>query len=414
MTRAAFALSCARSVARSSARAKTVYAAALLAPALAAAQTGVAPAPDAAAAAPAQVASAPAHGLAPQLGLVLDVGYGSRAIALPERDKGLHLGGAELSLSTPLGPWLQGQLTAAAHSHDEKIETHIEEAWLGTTALPAGWQLRGGRFLSQVGYLNEQHPHADDFSHRPLLYRAFLGGHYFDDGLRLNWTAPTSFYWRTGLEVFRGKALTENVSHKPRPGVWTLSTKLGGDLGTQHSWQLGLSYLANRRAAHAVAEDEGDHADGHDHSHHGHAHGAAMAGQHLWLIDGVWKWAPDGNNRNRQLRLAFELARQTRLGPGASRHARNTAGYLAAVYRFHPSWEAGVRTDWLQGHLPHGDHFHAARLREHSLMLAYKPSHQQSLRVQYTHQGGARGFDKGNAVYVQYVISFGAHGAHGF
>lgn len=390
-------------------------AAALIAPALAFAQ-GAAPepAPASASESASAPASSPAAGFAPQLGVVLDVGYGSKEIALPERDKGLHLGGAELSLSTPLGPWLQGQLTAAAHSHDKKIEAHFEEAWLGATALPGGWQLRGGRFLSQVGYLNEQHPHADDFSHRPLLYRAFLGGHYFDDGLRLNWTAPTPFYWRTGLEVFRGRQLTQEASRSPRPGTWTLSTKLGGDIGRQHSWQLGLSYLGNRRAAHAVHEDDGHHGADHDHSHHGHAHGAQMAGRHLWLLDGVWKWAPEGNNRNRQLRLSFELARQNGLGPGARRHARNTAGYLSAVYRFHPNWEAGVRTDWLQGHLPHGDHFHAARLREHSLMLAYKPSHQQSLRLQYTHQSGARGFEKANAVYVQYVISFGAHGAHGF
>lgn len=139
-----------------------------------------------------------------------------------------------------------------------------------------------------------------------------------------------------------------------------------------------------------------------------------MAGRHLWLLDGVWKWAPEGNNRHRQLRLAFELARQTNLGPHARRGARNAAGYLSAVYRFHPSWEAGLRTDWLRGNLPHGDHFHSARLREHSLMLAYKPSHQQALRLQYTQQSGARGFEPAKAIYLQYVISLGAHSAHSF
>ncbi|MDO5623776.1 MAG: hypothetical protein Q4G71_03715 [Pseudomonadota bacterium] len=391
--------------------AKALFGAALAA----AAQCAAAQAPDAAASPPTGDAAS-ARWFAPEVGLVLDIGYGSQATALADRDKGLGLGGAELTLQSPLGPWLEGRLTAAAHSHGKHIEKHIEEAWLGTTALPAGWQLRGGRFMSQVGYLNEQHPHADDFSSRPLLYRALLGGHYFDDGLRLNWTAPTPFYWRTGLEVLHGKQLTPHASRTSRPGVWTLSTKLGNDIGREHNWQLGLSYLGNRRAAHALHEDDGHHGHGHDHdhSHHGHAHGAQLAGQHLWLLDGVWKWAPGGNNRHRQLRLAFELARQTGLGPHASRSARNTAAYLSAVYRFHPSWETGVRTDWLQGQLPHGDHFHAARLREHSLMLAWKPSHEQALRLQYTHQSGARGFNKANAIYLQYVISFGAHAAHGF
>ena len=73
-------------------------------------------------------------------------------------------------------------------------EVELEEAWAQTRTLPAGFQVRAGRFSSQLGYLNEQHPHTDDFIERPLLYRAFLGGHYFDDGVRVNWTAPTDLY----------------------------------------------------------------------------------------------------------------------------------------------------------------------------------------------------------------------------
>jgi hypothetical protein len=77
-----------------------------------------------------------------------------------------------------------------------------------------------GRFASQIGYLNEQHPHADDFVERPLLYRAFFGGHWFDDGLRLNWTAPTPFFLGLGVEVFRGKQLVREAAKPARsPGA---------------------------------------------------------------------------------------------------------------------------------------------------------------------------------------------------
>ena len=48
---------------------------------------------------------------------------------------------------------------------------------------------------------------ADDFVERPLLYRAFLGGHWNDDGLRLNLTLPTATYWMVGAEAFRGRRL---------------------------------------------------------------------------------------------------------------------------------------------------------------------------------------------------------------
>jgi hypothetical protein len=90
-----------------------------------------------------------------------------------------------------------------------------------TRSLPAGFQARLGRFSSQIGYLNEQHPHADDFVERPLLYRALLGGHWFDDGLRLNWTAPTPFYLMVGAEAFRGRQLVKEATQatRPQPGA---------------------------------------------------------------------------------------------------------------------------------------------------------------------------------------------------
>jgi hypothetical protein len=76
----------------------------------------------------------------------------------------------------------------------------------------------------------------------------------------------------------------------------------------------------------------------------------------------------------------------------------------------------GVRGDWLKARIPHGDHFHAGNLQEQSLMLAWKPTHTQTLRLQATSQNKARGIDDAVArsVQLQYVISFGAHGAHSF
>jgi hypothetical protein len=48
-------------------------------------------------------------------------------------------------------------------------------------------------------------------------------------------------------------------------------------------------------------------------------------------------------------------------------------------------------------------------------MLAYKPTHMQSLRLQFTRQRDAVGFDTGkHALQLQYVLSFGAHAAHAF
>ena len=85
------------------------------------------------------------------------------------------------------------------------------------------------------------------------------------------------------------------------------------------------------------------------------------------------------------------------------------------VYRFAPAWEAGVRADVLRVRQPHEDHFDDGRMREAALMLAYKPTHAQTLRLQFTRQQDRGGFAAANrAVQLQYILHFGAHGSHSF
>ena len=356
-------------------------------------------------------------------GAVLDTALTSRALALGARDKGLGMGHSDLVARGPFGRYLNAQLTAVAHTHENRFETELEEAWFETRTLPAGFQIRAGRFASQIGYLNEQHPHTDDFAERPLLYRAFLGGHWIDEGLRFNWTAPTETYLRLGAELLRGSQLTPDGS-STAPGAVALSARTGGDIGLSHSWQAGLSWVRNRRADHlgagAGADDDHDHdlgvGDGHDHGSDDHDHAALYSGRQLWLVDLTWKWAPDGDNRRQQLRVTGELARVEKPTAFATSADRHDAATLAVVWRFQPDWEIGARTDWLRLAIPHGDHFHRGRLREHALMVAWKPSHQQTLRLQYTTQRDGQGIEAlaRKAIQLQYILSFGAHSAHSF
>jgi len=347
-----------------------------------------------------------------QFGAVVDVTHTTRALALGARDKGLQLGHSDVTASGPLGSLFNAHVGAMFETHEGKLEKSIEEAWLETTRLPAGLQARAGRFASQIGYLNQQHPHADDFVERPLLYRGFFGGHWNDDGLRLNWTAPTPFYLMLGAEAFRGKRLVEEVANAPaRAGITTLVAKTGVDLNRDHSWQLGLSHIRNQREA---AVEEHDHEEeGHDHAH---AHGAQFSGRKTWMIDATWKWAPGGNNRDQQVRLGFEAARITGLNRFAAASDRHEANAVTVVWRFHPQWEVGARADWLRARMPHEDHFDSVLLRERALMLVWKPSHMQSLRLQYTMQRDAVGLDNPakRSLQLQYVLAFGAHGAHAY
>lgn len=368
-----------------------------------------------------------------EIGAVIAPVWQSGEQSLLHREKGLGLGHSDLSIDGRFGPSLRARLSAAAHSDHSRIETGIEEAFI-EASLPGAVQLRGGRFLSQVGYLNEQHSHADDFSLRPAAYRAFLGDHYFDDGVRLNWVAPTPFYWRLGGEMLRGKRLpTEPASASL--GAWTLGTRVGGDLGVGASWQAGVSTLRHRAGAIGQAgelehhhEHDGDDHD-HDHDshldslsgHHGaHSHGATFFGRRIDALELVWKWAPDGNARARQVRVSAEFFRVSGTESEPGEAARHSGWYLSAVYRFMPQWEAGVRIDRVNAMALHEDGFEPAKLIERSLMLAWKPSHSRAFRIQWTQQRDQGGFADAvavapaNAVHLQFVQSFGAHGAHSY
>ena len=195
------------------------------------------------------VASAQTGLSAWEAGLVLDTALSSSKPELAARDQGAGLGHSDVLLRGPLGPWFSAEVIGSFHTVDQKLETHWENAWVQTRGLPAGWQVRAGRFASQVGYWNEIHPHADDFAERGLLQRAFLGGHWVDDGVRVNWTAPTDFYLRLGMESMSGRRWLPESTSGGR--VNTYSLKIGHDWGAEHSWQWGLSRVNNRREAHA-------------------------------------------------------------------------------------------------------------------------------------------------------------------
>jgi hypothetical protein len=351
---------------------------------------------------------------------VLDLALNSRELALGQRPQGAGLGHSDLLARGPLGSQLSAQLNLAVHSEvddAQKLEAGLEEAWVQTRSLPAGFQARLGRFSSQIGYLNEQHPHADDFVERPLLYRALLGGHWFDDGLRLNWTAPTPFYLMVGAEVFRGRQLVKEATPATqghRPGAYTLSAKVGGDLGESQSWQAGAAWLLNRREA--VVEDPEEEAGGEAGHEHEHAHGAKFSGRHTRLFDLAWKWSPQGNNRQEQVKLLLEWAETRRPNAFATAADRHRASSLALVWRFRPEWEVGLRSDWLRASQPHEEGFEPVRLRENAAMLAWKAGHAQTLRLQWTGQRRPVGLEEvaSRSVQLQYVLSFGAHGAHAY
>ncbi len=134
------------------------------------------------------------------------------------------------------------------------------------------------------------------------------------------------------------------------------------------------------------------------------------------MVDFTWKWAPGGNNRDQQVRVGLELARTSGLGSAFASTDKHQARALSVVWRFRPEWEVGARWDRLRVRMAHDGEVHGGQLIEQALMLAWKPSHMQSLRLQVTQQRDAVEFENParRAWQLQYVLAFGAHGAHAF
>ena len=350
--------------------------------------------------------------------------------------EGLSVGHTELVVSANVDDWFYGQATLAVHDDEEGTELELEEAFIDTLSLPAGLGLRLGRFFPQIGYLNTHHPHTWDFVDAPLPNQAFLGGQWYDDGARLSWVAPTDLFVEIGIEALRGGSYpVDGDTDSLVGGAQNAYAKIGGSVGAEHEWQAGVSYL--------WAEPR-DRTSGHGHEHGGEGHGGesfAFSGDSpLFAADLVWKWAPDGNSTERHAVVQAEYFRRREdgdltflddTGSALLPYEGTQQGfYVQGVYQFMPRWRAGLRYDrvWsdnaLRVAVNESGEDDADLLDESGLlgdghdpdrwsaMIDYSHSEYSRLRLQFTRDYTLPEAD--NQVFLQYVMSLGAHGAHKF
>ncbi|MGA8277198.1 MAG: hypothetical protein WB784_03255 [Rhodanobacteraceae bacterium] len=323
--------------------------------------------------------------------------------------QGLSLGESEVSLAANIDDKFYGQLTVTASTEDGEDHIGVEEAFIDTTALPNGFGARVGRFYSNIGYLNSHHTHTDFFSVRPLAYQAFLGNQYGDDGVQLQWVAPTDLFLQFGTEAFRGQNYPTAGASNGGVGAHTVYLHTGGDVGIQNAWFAGLSVLqANTHGA----ED------------------GFSGNNKVYLADGTWKWSPHGNFKDGGLLLRGEYLIDRRDGRYDPPFGTYTAAadvdpldsllsqpwvgtrrgfYVESVYRFNRTWEAGYRYDKLWGADESGPYASAFDPVRNTLMLTWHNSEFSLVRLQVSHDKPTD-----NTVVVQYQTALGAHGAHKF
>jgi hypothetical protein len=339
--------------------------------------------------------------------------------------RGFGLGESELGLSANIDHTLRGQLTASLPP--EGGGAAVEEAFIQTLGLGGGLTVKAGRFLSGIGYLNEQHAHAWDFVDAPLVYKAMLGGQMKNDGVQLKWVAPTDLYVELGAEAAAGGAFPSTDRNRNSPAIGALVARVGGDAGVSNSWRAGLSMLGTSPRDRQYGDTD--------------AAGAAVTNafsgrSRTWLADFIWKWAPDGNKLERNLilqgeyfhrretgSLAFDVSGANLVGDYA---AAQSGFYAQAVYQFMPRWRAGYRYDRLDSGRPaiglvDNGTLAAAELpmlagytpQRNTVMVDYSPSEFSRWRWQLARDQSRRDAPD-NQFWLQYVVSLGAHGAHRF
>ena len=296
----------------------------------------------------------------PAIGVVFQ-GFLNANEGEPGEEEGFAVGETEIIINANVDDKFAAYLTAALAFEDGESVVEIEEAWVETTALPAGFGARFGRLFSGIGYLNQKHSHTWDFTDQPLPYQAFLDGRYVDNGVRLSWLAPTDVYLEFAGELMQGEGDPSGI------GAHTLFANVGGDVGTDHSWLAGLSRL------------EQD------------------TGQELNMAHVVWKWAPEGNWKQRNFIVQGEYFDNSNL-------TSDEGWYAQAVFQPVPRWRVGARMDALNvdGEDP----------KRQSLMVDWSNSEFSRVRLQFTND--QTGTDDVSEWSLQYIHSIGAHGAHAF
>jgi hypothetical protein len=336
----------------------------------------------------------------------------------PGHEQGFNLGESEMGISASIDPEFRGVATLALSAAGG---ISVENAFVQTTSLGDGLNLKFGRFFSGLGYLNEQHAHAWDFVDQPLVYATFSSNQLGEDGVQLKWLAPTEMFVEIGGELGKGRGFPGSDTAKNGSGAGVLFAHVGDDIGVDHSWRAGVSLHQTRREK--APSDNVPNLPG------GSTSNSFSGDSQTVGADVVWKYSPNGNISERYLKVQGEYFRRRESGVltydtaatnVADTYAVSQSGwYVQSVYQFMPRWRIGARYDQLDPGVAQVGAANAANVigdygyqpKRGTMMLDYSPSEFSRVRVQLAHDASRQALPD-NQFFVQYIMSLGAHGAH--
>jgi hypothetical protein len=340
------------------------------------------------------------------------------------QQRGFNARNLEIALDGVVDPYFEGFANIVFKlDNNNETEVEVEEAFLQTTTLPWGLQLKGGQFFSPVGRNNPQHPHVWDFADAPLVNGRLLG----PDGLRgvgvqAAWVIPLSWYSQLSLAVQNGQGGTGYSFRNPGEdgtfyGRQTVDRPLRGpqDFVFTPRWENSIDLSPTQTLLAGVSAAFGPNDTG------------GSARTQLYAADLFYKWKPANAEggwpfvkwQSEAMVRRYEAGRGLDDSFPAGETFRDWGAYSQVVWGFRKRWSAGLRGDYLtmDDSSLTDDPDRQSRSRV-STNLTFYPSEFSKIRLQYNHDflqadhfNDARNAD---SFFLQFEFALGAHGAHKF
>ncbi len=340
------------------------------------------------------------------------------------QQRGFNARNLELALDGAVDPYFEGFANIVLKlDNDDETEIEVEEAFMQTSDLPLGLQLKAGQFFSAFGRINPTHPHTWDFADDPLVHGLFLGS----DGLRgigaqLSWTVPVSWYSQFLFGVQNGRGNTGFSFRNPGEdgtffGRETTDREARGvqDFVYVPRWENSVDLSPTQTILGGLSGAFGPNETG------GDSRTAIYGGDFLYKwksprAEGGFpfvKWQTEGMYRR------YEAGRGVDQSFPIAETFHDWGMYSQVVWGFQKGWTTGVRGDYV--HMEDSDYTDSLDRQSRERIsgdITWYPTEFSKIRLQYNHdfleENAFLSARQADSIFLQFEFILGAHGAHKF
>src|SRR5437867_8222914 len=340
------------------------------------------------------------------------------------QQRGFNARNIELAFDGAVDPYFEGFANIVFKlDNDNGTEVEVEEAFMQTTNLPFGLQLKGGQFFAAFGRINPTHPHTWDFADDPLVNGRLLR----PDGLRgvgaqISWTLPTPWYSQLILASQNGRGGTGFSFRNPGDnGIFfdreTTDREVRGlqDFVWIPRWENSVDLSPTQVVLAGVSGAFGSNETGAD------------SRTQIYGADFLYKWKsanaeggfPFAKWQTEFMYRRFEAGRGVNESFPVAETFHDWGLYSQVLWGFQKGWVAGIRGDYLDMEdSKFTDDFERQSRSRISANLTWYPTEFSKIRLQYNHDFLYENFflaDRDvDSVFLQFEFILGAHGAHKF